>query len=180
MKCPNCGAEIAPSIRLCEYCGAQITPEMLLEQERLQKDGCPKCGSTNVTFRRENQGEIKGKKANVIVHSTVGLCKDCGYTWRPNEAPAKPKSKIWLWVIGWIFIFPVPLTILMLRNRKLPAAARYAIIAVGWILYLIIGFSASLSGRPKSIDSSGAASAQAVETVEQTPATVPLSPAKEN
>ena len=31
--------------------------------------------------KRENQGEIRGKDVKSIVHTTVGLCKDCGYTW---------------------------------------------------------------------------------------------------
>ncbi|MBR5381538.1 MAG: hypothetical protein IK136_02840 [Oscillospiraceae bacterium] len=58
------------------------------------------------------------------------------------EAPAMPpqprKRHTLLWVLGWIFIFPVPLTILMLRNRTLPAWARYGVIAAGWIVYLLI------------------------------------------
>ena len=44
MKCPNCGAEIE-SGKFCEFCGAQLSTEMLKEQEQLNKQGCPKCGS---------------------------------------------------------------------------------------------------------------------------------------
>ena len=63
MKCPNCGAEIANGSKTCEFCGTQITYDMLREQEQLSKKGCPKCGSSNITFTRENQGEIRGRKA---------------------------------------------------------------------------------------------------------------------
>jgi len=55
-----------------------------------------------------------------------------------GEIPPPRKRRTLLWVLGWIFIFPVPLTILMLRNRRLPKAARFAIIALGWAVYLLL------------------------------------------
>ena len=141
MKCPSCGAEVGKS-KFCEYCGTQITVDMLREQEQLNKNGCPKCGSTNITFMREKQGEMKGKKGMAVVRSTTGLCKDCGYTWYTDQGNAFPKKrKTWLWVLGWIFIFPVPVTILMLRKKTMKPVLKYGIIAVAWLVYLIIGFS---------------------------------------
>lgn len=53
------------------------------------------------------------------------------------------KRKTWLWVLGWIFIFPVPLTVLMLRKKDMKPAAKYGIIAAGWIVYLLIGLFGS-------------------------------------
>ncbi len=137
MKCPNCGAEIANGSKTCEFCGTQITYDMLCEQEQLSKKGCPKCGSSNITFTRENQGEIRGRKAKKVVHTTVGYCKDCGYTWTPEMEKPK-KRRTFLWILGWIFIFPVPLTILMLRKKELKPAIKYGVIAAAWIIYLIL------------------------------------------
>lgn len=59
----------------------------------------------------------------------------------PQPAPQEPpkKRKTWLWVLGWICIFPVPLTIIMLNKKDMNKKARYGIIAAGWILYLLIG-----------------------------------------
>lgn len=57
---------------------------------------------------------------------------------RPPQEPPK-KCKTWLWVLGWICIFPVPLTIIMLNKEDMSKKARYGIIAAGWILYLLIG-----------------------------------------
>lgn len=145
MKCPNCGAEIE-SGKFCEFCGAQLSTEMLKEQEQLNKQGCPKCGSTNVSFRRENQGEIQGKNKKVVVHQTVGLCKDCGYTWTTTEAPKKRKT--WLWVLGWIFIFPLPLTLILLKKKEMKPALKYGIIAAAWVLYLIFVFAGKSSDKP--------------------------------
>jgi hypothetical protein len=145
MKCPNCGAEIE-SGKFCEFCGAQLSTEMLKEQEQLNKQGCPKCGSTNVSFRRENQGELQGKNKKVVVHQTVGLCKDCGYTWTTTEAPKKRKT--WLWVLGWIFIFPLPLTLILLKKKEMKPALKYGIIAAAWVLYLIFAFAGRSSDKP--------------------------------
>lgn len=148
MKCPNCGAEIEANSRKCSYCDSPITAEMQHENELLQKKGCPKCNSTNVTFSRENQGELRGKNAKKIVHKTVGLCKDCGYTWyldADGSGSSKPR-KTWLWVLGWIFIFPVPLTILLLRKKDMNPVLKYVIIGLAFAVYfswMVIGMSSS-------------------------------------
>ena len=146
MKCPNCGAEIGTG-RTCEFCGTEITLDMLKTQEQLNKTGCPNCHSTNIQFRRENQGEIRGKKSKKIVHKTVGFCKDCGYTWVPsgNGQQNSPKSRLWLWVLGWICIFPLPLTILLLRKKDMKPAVKYGIIAAAWILFILMGATGNKS-----------------------------------
>ena len=51
---------------------------------------------------------------------------------------AEKKRKTWLWVLGWIFCFPIPLTILMLRNKKLSNALRFGVIVFAWLLVLSI------------------------------------------
>lgn len=148
MKCPNCGAEIG-SNKTCEFCGSEVTLEMKKEQEQISKQGCPKCGSSNIKFTRENQGEIRGKNAKQIVHRTVGYCQDCGHTWFPESAAnsAPKKRKTWLWVLGWLFIFPVPLTILLLRKKDMKPALKYGLIAAAWIVYLIIGLSGNSNNQ---------------------------------
>ena len=55
----------------------------------------------------------------------------------------KEKSKTWLWVLGWICIFPLPLTILLLRKKDMKPVLKYGIIVVAWIVYLLICFSTS-------------------------------------
>lgn len=142
MKCPNCGAEVGKS-KYCEYCGSQISSNMRREQEQVNKQGCPRCGSSNITFKRETQGEVRGKRSKQVIHRTVGICKDCGASWYPNSAADEvPRTnKIWLWVLGWICIFPIPLTILLLRQKKMKPVLKYGIIALAWIIYLIIGIS---------------------------------------
>ena len=47
----------------------------------------------------------------------------------------------WLWVLGWICIFPLPLTILLARKRNLNAVIKYGVITAAWIFYLIIAMA---------------------------------------
>ena len=152
MKCPNCGAEVSGSV--CNFCGS------LLSAETTQKARCSNCGSTNITFKRENQGEIRGKNAKRIVHRTVGYCKDCGNTWYISEEAPKPR-KTWLWVLGWIFIFPLPLTILLLRKKEMKPFIKYTIIAIAWIIYIIIAIAYKPSNKEESKDSASPTSASA-------------------
>lgn len=145
MKCPNCGAEIKNGSRKCDFCGSEITLEMKKKQEVLNKQGCPKCNSSNIKFEREKQGEIKGKKGTRVVRKTVGFCKDCGYTWNAdgstNTSNAKKKGTNW-WVIGWIFCFPIPAMILIWRKKNTwSIKVKVAVTVVFWILLLVIAAS---------------------------------------
>lgn len=56
-----------------------------------------------------------------------------------RKVDRKPqKRNTWLWVIGWIFIFPLPLTIILLRNKRISSRLKTGIIVLAWIIYLII------------------------------------------
>ena len=136
IKCPNCGGEVG-NTRYCQYCGSQISFDMIREQEKLNIEGCPNCGSSNIRFEREKQGEYQEGYSKSILYKTVGFCKDCGYTWYPDfeneyddisyrlpdpeneyyipkkdvtvkKETAVKKNNTALWVLGWIFCFPIP------------------------------------------------------------------------
>ncbi|MFQ9515978.1 MAG: hypothetical protein ACLRZ9_09135 [Eubacterium sp.] len=152
MKCPSCGAEIQGKV--CEFCGTQITSAMQKEQEQLNKNGCTKCGSTNITFKRENFGEVRGKNNKKVIHRTVGVCKDCGNTWYADTSTIQEpqERKTWLWVLGWICIFPLPLTILLLRKKDMKPALKYGIIVAAWLIYIIIGLFGNSNNASTSVD----------------------------
>ena len=147
MKCPSCGAET--NGKFCEYCGSE------LPKDKVNVGVCPKCGNSNISFKRERIGTAtqRTSRKNVIgtgrtgqsvsqsTYRTVGLCQNCGHTWNPNAGSKSSGKKTWLWVLGWICIFPVPLTILLLRKKDMKPAVKYGIIAVAWLLFFAIGSS---------------------------------------
>jgi len=121
MSCPNCGAALQVNSELkqaqCNYCGNLFYMDD--EVQHIQFDNAEDAGYMFEKGRQRAEEEYN--RANL-------------------QQPVQPKRrKTWLWVLGWIFIFPVPLTILMLRNKELDAKVRYAIIAAAWVAYILIG-----------------------------------------
>ena len=57
-----------------------------------------------------------------------------------GSAPQKPRKKhtFW-WILGWLFCFPIPLTILIARRLRMNKWVKAGIIAAGWIMYLLLG-----------------------------------------
>ena len=108
-------------MKTCKKCGKKIEDDALV---------CPYCGCVN----RDNK---KGRTEPEVTRSSGG-----------SEPPKKRKT--WLWILGWLFIFPLPLTILLLRNQKLNKIVKYIIIAVAWLFYLPIALAFIGGGGSKS------------------------------
>lgn len=162
MKCPNCNAEVKGSH--CSYCGSE------LPKEPVKKAGCPKCGSTNTEYKRERQGEIKGNNSKHSLIRTVGMCKDCGNTWYTDTNNATnnnqtQKKKTWLWVLGWICVFPIPLTILLLRKKEMQSAVKYGVIAVSWIAYVIIALFGGSDNKTPTTENNNSSIVSEQDTV---------------
>ena len=175
MKCPSCGAET--NGKFCEYCGSE------LPKDKVNVGVCPKCGNSNITFKRERVGTATqrtshknligtgrtGQSVSQSAYRTVGLCQNCGYTWNPNAGNGGSKRKTWLWVLGWICIFPVPLTILLLRKKDMKPAVKYGIIAAAWLLFFVIGMSNNGETEVPQVDTpSQTESVQATQATENT------------
>lgn len=141
MVCPNCGASLqvdADQKNLtCSYCGNGLYIDD--EVKHVQYDNAEETGYQFEKGRQRAQAE-----ATRVQQQTFNM----------NFGKPPKKRNTWLWVLGWIFIFPVPLTILMLRNQKLSKPVKIGIIVSAWIVYLIIGLAGGGSGDNK--DSSNA------------------------
>ena len=166
--CKFCGSENQDSATVCSSCGGNEFKHKCGNCGTLFEEGnfCPKCGV---------KAGAKAKRCpNCGAEYFSAACPDCGYTNKVGNTtvvytdtstqPVK-KRKTWLWVLGWILIFPVPLTILMIRNQKLNKWVKIGIIAVAWILYLIIAFAGG-SGDSKGSGNSGKDVSQAVVSEE--------------
>ena len=128
-KCNNCGTEFTDGVH-CPHCGVKVG-----QQARI----CPKCHTQYYS----------------------NACPTCGYV--PNNSaaanntvqpvqPVKPKRKTWLWVLGWIFIFPLPLTLILVKKQNIKKGLKLGIIIAAWVFYAmfaIIGM-ASNSDEPES------------------------------
>ena len=106
---------------------------------------CPYCGEVQETEPGQDAALCRSCGKPFAVRTAVSADPAGSVYAGPGPAyyapaPQKPRKKhtFW-WIVGWIFCFPIPLTILMLRSRRLPAWARYAIIALGWLVYLLLG-----------------------------------------
>ena len=133
--CPKCGANLRTDADrkqvFCEYCGAQILIDD--EVQHLQIDNAESAGYAFEKGRQRAQNEAQAQRY---------------YTSQPQPAPKK-KSKIVWWVLGWIFIFPIPLTIIIARNKKLKTGVKAGIIIAAWVVYLLIGIGSGAANRAK-------------------------------
>ncbi len=55
-----------------------------------------------------------------------------------KEDKTMSKGKLVLWILGWIFCFPIPVTILVGRQGLWDKKLRFGIIAGAWVIYLTL------------------------------------------
>lgn len=126
MICPRCGAHLqvpANAKRLhCDHCGTTLLVDD--EVQHIQYDNAEDAGYQFEKGRQRAKREAGHSSKN-----------------RSSTGDNQKKKRTWLWILGWLVIFPVPLTILLLRKKQMKPVLKYGIIAAAWILYLIIGFS---------------------------------------
>ena len=154
MTCPNCGATLqidADKKQLtCSYCGNNLVIDD--EVQHIQYDNAEETGYQFEKGRLRAQEEASQN----TMSNTLQFAQ---------QAPVK-KRKTWLWILGWIIIFPVPLTILLLRKKQMKPILKYGIIVAAWILYLIIGFSGSKDKNDSKSTSAAVSISSGSNTVE--------------
>ena len=135
--CPHCGSalKIDPTNKnaTCEYCGAALLIDD--EVQHVQYDNAEEAGYKFEKGRQRAQAEVQRSSQRNTQY---------------KQKPPKKKRKTWLWVLGWICIFPLPLTILLLRKKDMKPVLKYGIIAAAWIIYLLIGFAGGSGDTEKT------------------------------
>lgn len=63
------------------------------------------------------------------------------------------KRKTWLWILGWIFIFPVPLTVILIKKPNMSKAVKYGIIAAAWVVYVLLMVIGTVNNNSKTVES---------------------------
>lgn len=131
-SCPRCGANmrVIPEANkaVCDYCGTTV----LIDDEinRIEYTNAEEAG-----YKFE-KGRLRAQ-AEQIQHPAMQQIQNEYVT------PQKKKRHTFWWVMGWIFIFPIPATILILRNKKMHWILKTVLILLVWGIYLAIGFSGS-------------------------------------
>ncbi len=133
MTCPNCGATLQVDADnknvTCNYCGNSLFIDD--ETSHVKIDNPEQVGYDFEKGRQRAQAEQRYNQSNTYA--------------APRNYTTPKKRKTWLWVLGWLFVFPLPLTIILVRKKDMKPILKYGIIAVAWILYLIIGLAGSPS-----------------------------------
>lgn len=87
----------------------------------------------------EKQAEVEIEEYFKSVSIEEAYCESKSDARATNESIRKPaKRKTWLWVLGWILAFPIPLTLILLKKRNMNKVGKYAALVGAWMLYLII------------------------------------------
>ena len=120
-------------MKICLFCGNETSDTA---------SSCPSCGAGQFKTKCNNCGTVFEEgmycpSCGVKAGEVAMTCPDCGYipsAKQTNESaapdfdpsvllryippmPAK-KRRTWLWVLGWIFCYPIPLTILLFRGIR--------------------------------------------------------------
>lgn len=140
LNCPKCGAQLKIDDKItkgfCEHCGTVVLIDD--EAQHIQYDNAEEAGYNFEKGRQRARAEAQG----ISSQTSFGMEK---------KQPPKKKRRTWLWVLGWIFIFPVPLTVLIGRS-KLKKPMKVILIVALWAIILLIAAlnKKSESSRPIS------------------------------
>lgn len=134
---------------VCPQCGGTLeAPENTKQMQ------CPFCNTTvmlddevqHVQFNNSKQAGYDFEKGRIEAqqdHAAQQAQYNQEVIRAQQEAKRKRKNLIW-WILGWIFIFPVPLTILIAKSKKLKSAIKAALIAALWVVIVLLGALANL------------------------------------
>lgn len=150
VKCPDCGAVMEVNREentvICSHCGAHY----LLDDEatHIEYENAEDAGYLFEKGRQRAQAEAAARAARPMRRTT------------PAPVHAPKKRKTWLWVLGWIFLFPLPLTVIVLRKKDMNKLLQTILLTAAWLFYFYLAFfgnsrdpsregATSLSSSPK-------------------------------
>lgn len=142
LKCKNCGSilkvdENAKSVT-CEYC--QTTFSIDDEVQHVEYDNMEKSGyefeKGRIKARKEEEEKKEQEKARLIREQ--------------EEAERKRKNLKW-WILGWIFFFPIPLTIIIWKS-KWPDSKKLIAIVLLWGIILMVGAHTASDNNTQDIN----------------------------
>ena len=133
-------------------------------EEHIEIGKCPKCNSTKIKFQRERVGSVgnsvsgktiipnvrAGSSTRQNIYNTVGVCQNCGYTWKPNETTTQ-SGKGCLWWLLMLFVWPIALSVWFYKTDKIKLEKKWKIIIIAafWAFVIIFGGTSEETGTDK-------------------------------
>lgn len=142
LRCPQCGGnlEVFDNVKQahCPFCNSDV----LIDDEvnHIQFDNSAAAGYEFEMGRIKAQREVARQQAE-YEHERI-LAQ--------QEYDRKQKNLKW-WILGWIFVFPIPLTILLVKTKKLNPIVKAILIAVLWVAVIIFG-AVNAKNKPNDPD----------------------------
>ena len=122
MTCPHCGSALKVDAdrqkAFCQYCGT----ELLIDDE-----------VKHVRYENAEQTGYEFEKGRLRAQMEAD-----------SYEPPKSKSKLSSlgWVFLWIFMFPLPASILIYNKLNISKRLRILLIILLWAFFLIVGYTA--------------------------------------
>ncbi len=157
LTCNQCGAklqvEMSKSKAFCPNCGNQLLVDD--ETKHIQYDNAEEAGYLFEKGRQRAQAEALKTQANGQTNSSVYYQRSTG---KANIQKQPEKSNTWLWVLGWICFFPIPVMILIWRKKNTwDVKIKLAVTIAFWFFIIIVGLmddgSSSSESRTTQTDS---------------------------
>lgn len=130
LTCPKCGAQLKVDASkqqvYCQYCGARLLVDDEIRGYRI--DNAEDMGYQFEKGRQRAQQERQQRQIEFPIRSI------------PYQVKNKRKNT-WLWVLGWILVFPLPLSILVWKSDKLKKGVKITIIIIAFLAYLLLGYT---------------------------------------
>ena len=120
LYCPKCGVKVGTTAKVCPKCGVKYF-----------SNACPNCG---YTAYKENTSTVNVQIERVYEQQNTP-------TYNAQNTTTVPKRKTWLWVLGWIVCFPIPVTVLIVKNKKMSKVVKGVLITLLWLAIIVIGNS---------------------------------------
>lgn len=131
-KCPQCGANMVFNSSsqkvVCEFCGLT-----LLVDEGITSVKCVNAEEAGYNFEK---GRMRARAEFANTAPVVHHVHHYEYSTPEPVEEKKPRNLWWLWLIGWLVVFPLPATILILRAERMGWFWKFVLIIGVWEMYL--------------------------------------------
>lgn len=161
-KCPQCGGamQIDEQFKkaVCPFCETVFVVDD--EKQHIQFDGAEQAGYEFEKGRIKARQEAKKEEAmkHIVTFTppanyhpyNSNRAYNASTEYKPQEYKEQPvryyepapkkKTGIFWWVLGWIFFFPIPLTVLIGRS-KMPLILKILLLTVLWGLVVLVAIA---------------------------------------